>query len=60
MYKAKHRVNGSKRAIKTIPKDKIQNVERFKNEIEALKVMDHPNVVMLSEIFEDSRRVYLV
>jgi calcium-dependent protein kinase len=59
VYKAKHRKSNQSRAIKTIPKNKIINVDRFKNEVDALKKLDHPNVIKLQDIYEDSTRVYL-
>jgi calcium-dependent protein kinase len=47
------------RAIKTIPKGKMRNVERFKKEIAIMKMMDHPNIIKLFETFEDHRNIYL-
>ena len=38
--------------------DKLR--EFFLNEIEVLKTIDHPNIVKLYEIFEDSGYYYLV
>eukprot|EP00742_Colponemidia_sp_Colp-10_P000181 GILJ01000202.1.p1 GENE.GILJ01000202.1~~GILJ01000202.1.p1 ORF type:complete len:469 (+),score=93.72 GILJ01000202.1:43-1449(+) len=55
-----HKATGSKRAIKTIPKGRVKNIDRFQNEIEILKSLDHPNIIKLYETFEDSRNVYLV
>jgi len=57
--KGTHKATGVVRAIKTIPKAKVRNVERFKNEISIMKVMDHPNIIKLFETFEDNRNVYL-
>jgi calcium-dependent protein kinase len=48
------------RAIKTIPKGKMRNVDRFKKEIAIMKMMDHPNIIKLFETFEDHRNIYLV
>jgi calcium-dependent protein kinase len=60
VYKAKKRDTGDIKAIKAIPRDKIKDEKRFRNEVEALKTLDHPNVIRLYEIFEDDKRVYLV
>lgn len=48
------------RAIKRIPKSKIKNFDRFINEVNSLKTLDHPNVVKLFELYESSHDVYLV
>jgi len=48
------------RAIKTISKAQMKNVERFKQEIAIMKMMDHPNIIKLYESFEDHRNIYLV
>ncbi|CAK0822001.1 unnamed protein product [Prorocentrum cordatum] len=55
----KHKSTGCSRAIKTIAKDKMSNVARFKQEIAIMKVMDHPNIIKLYETFEDRRNIYL-
>eukprot|EP00829_Urostomides_striatus_P004140 TRINITY_DN14472_c0_g2_i1.p1 TRINITY_DN14472_c0_g2~~TRINITY_DN14472_c0_g2_i1.p1 ORF type:complete len:182 (+),score=24.71 TRINITY_DN14472_c0_g2_i1:39-548(+) len=34
--------------------------ERFFSEINILKILDHPNIVRLFEVFQDSKRFYLV
>jgi len=49
-----------KRAIKVIEKKMITNIERFHNEVNALKTLDHPNIIKLFEIFMDKKKVYLV
>merc|ERR1712032_1235154 len=38
----------------------MKNIERFKQEIAIMKLMDHPNIVKLFESFEDHRNIYLV
>ena len=50
----------SYRAIKIIPKSKVKDPERFLNEINIMKQLDHPNIIKLYENFEDVRNVYLV
>jgi len=54
-----HRVTKKVRAVKIISKGQMKNVEKFKREIELMKMMDHPNIIKLFETFEDSRNVYL-
>jgi len=51
---------GSIRAIKTISKAQMKNIDRFKQEIAIMKMMDHPNIIKLYETFEDHRNIYLV
>lgn len=58
------------RAIKLIAREKIKRIDRFINEVNALKTLvkfisliklqDHPNVIKLFEIYEDKTNVYLV
>lgn len=47
-------------ACKKMNKFTISNKDRFKVEIELLKAMDHPYIVKLIEIYEDSTFLYLV
>eukprot|EP00405_Crypthecodinium_cohnii_P051280 CAMPEP_0206595828 /NCGR_PEP_ID=MMETSP0325_2-20121206/43211_1 /ASSEMBLY_ACC=CAM_ASM_000347 /TAXON_ID=2866 /ORGANISM="Crypthecodinium cohnii, Strain Seligo" /LENGTH=506 /DNA_ID=CAMNT_0054106573 /DNA_START=95 /DNA_END=1615 /DNA_ORIENTATION=+ len=58
--KAKSKHTGSIRAVKTISKAMMKNIERFKQEIAIMKMMDHPNIIKLYESFEDHRNIYLV
>ena len=60
VFKAKDKTTGEEVAIKRIPREKIRNYARFLNEINALKTLDHPNIIKLFEIFEDEDDVYLV
>eukprot|EP00913_Durusdinium_trenchii_P028730 g26945.t1 len=55
----RHRTTGAVRAIKTMSKGHVKNMERFKQEIDIMKVMDHPNIIKLYETFEDRRHLYL-
>ncbi len=50
-------------AIKILEKDKIDDEgdrERISREIHILKIIRHPNIVQLYEIFEDGDRLYLI
>lgn len=48
------------RAVKTIAKSKVKNIDRFRQEISIMKSLDHPNVIKLYETFEDHKNIYLV
>jgi len=50
------------RAVKIIRKESMSPEEEqsFKYEINILKKLDHPNIIKLYEIFEDSSRYYLI
>ncbi|CAE7766908.1 CPK2, partial [Symbiodinium pilosum] len=51
---ARVRITGARRAIKTISKEMMkEQAGSLKMEIEIMKMLDHPGVVMLFEIFED-------
>ena len=60
IYKAKNKISGDIRAMKQIEKSKITDIQTFKNEIEILSRMDHPNIIKLFEVFEDSKYFYLI
>jgi len=47
-------------AIKSIRKSKVGKVEVLKREIDILKEVDHPNIIKLVEIHEDSKYLHLV
>lgn len=52
---------GAVRAVKFVEKSRMKGKERFlKAEIEILKLLDHPNLVKLYELFEDSVNIYMV
>lgn len=58
--KATNKSTKAIRAVKTIAKTQMKNLERFKQEIAIMKMMDHPNIIKLFETFEDHRNIYLV
>ena len=58
-----HKKTGEKVAIKILEKSKIQDQgdrERISREIHILKIIRHPNIVQLYEIFEDEEKLYLI
>jgi len=60
VQRATHKSTGVQRAIKTVAKGHMKNVERFKQEIEIMKVIDHPHIIKLFETFEDHKNIYFV
>jgi len=53
-------VSGELRAAKNIPKCYVEDVERFRQEIDIMKSLDHPNIVRLFETYEDGSDIFLV
>lgn len=61
IYKVKNKDTEEIRAMKQMDKIKIQqNLELFKNEIEIMSILDHPNICKLFEVYEDSKFFYLI
>mmetsp|Transcript_46279 Transcript_46279/g.145177 ORF Transcript_46279/g.145177 Transcript_46279/m.145177 type:complete len:514 (-) Transcript_46279:64-1605(-) len=58
--KATNKSTNAVRAVKSISKSQVKNLERFKQEINIMKIMDHPNIIKLYETFEDAKNIYLV
>lgn len=56
------KATGAMRAIKVVPKANMQLEKRkdVAKEIDILRMLDHPNIVLLREIFEDTINVFLV
>jgi len=46
-------------ALKTIRKSAKDEVARLKEEIEIMRVLDHPNIIRFLESFEDKRYIYI-
>lgn len=52
---------GKRYAIKSISREKIKRgIGMLKRELEILQLVDHPNIVKLYEIFEDSKYIHIV
>jgi serine/threonine protein kinase len=60
--KATHIKTGKQVAVKLIKKRKISpsELDMLRNEIEVLKICQHPNIVHLEDVFEDIKCVYVV
>ena len=58
-----HKTGNKKRkfAVKIVPKEKIKaNFQILKRELQYLKILDHPNIVKIYEVFEDSKNASIV
>ncbi len=67
VYKIIRKHSGNReiiRALKEISKDALNNdsasQEEFRNEIEVLKTLDHPNIMKIYEFFEDEKYIYII
>lgn len=58
--KGKCKATQQVRAIKTVSKNQVKDVAKFKREIAIMKKMDHPFIIKLYETFEDHKNIYLV
>lgn len=59
---ALHKTNGKKVAIKQVKKKNMSHIEVFqqRREIEVLKMCQHPNIISLVDLFENSEYYYIV
>mmetsp|Transcript_19215 Transcript_19215/g.16492 ORF Transcript_19215/g.16492 Transcript_19215/m.16492 type:complete len:96 (-) Transcript_19215:1691-1978(-) len=60
--KAKNKVSGHMRAIKILKKSKFSEEKKkaLLDEAKILRALDHPNIMKLYEVYEDSNCYYLV
>lgn len=58
--RATHKMTKQVRAVKSILKNQIQDIAKFKMEVDILRTLDHPNIVKLYEWYEDEKNFYLV
>mmetsp|Transcript_41543 Transcript_41543/g.90510 ORF Transcript_41543/g.90510 Transcript_41543/m.90510 type:complete len:515 (-) Transcript_41543:136-1680(-) len=47
-------------ALKSIRKSQVGSIQRFQRMIDVMKLLDHPNIIRLKELFEDRRNFYLI
>jgi len=57
-----HKLTGQMRAMKIIKRDVADEayLQNLNNEIKILKILDHPNIVKLYEIYQDQKNIYLI
>lgn len=60
VHEGRHKTSGARRAIKTIAKASLHDTSMLAHEVEITRLLDHPNIVRLYEVFEDARCIYLV
>ena len=62
MKKVVHKLTGDIRAMKIVKKEKCDEtyLSNLVNEIKILKQLDHPHIVKLYEIYQDTKNIYLV
>jgi calcium-dependent protein kinase len=58
--KATHKDTQKVIAVKNIAKKNLKDAQKFKEEVQLMKELDHPNIVRIFETFEDSRCLYLI
>ena len=60
VYEVMNKKTREIRACKHLSKLSIKNLEKFKREVEILRIADHPNIIKLYEIFESRHSIYLI
>ena len=60
VYRVQNKKTKEVYACKELAKSKINDKEKFKNEINIMSRCDHPNIIKLYEIFEDARYIDLI
>ena len=62
VWKVTHKKSKMVRAMKQIKKSALvkEDEERLFNEMNILKTLDHPHIVKLFELYQDSRCYYLI
>lgn len=60
VYRVKNKITGETRACKQMAKGKISDMNKFNLEINIMSKTDHPSIIKLYEIYEDTRNIYLV
>ncbi|CAD7954364.1 unnamed protein product [Amoebophrya sp. A120] len=60
VVKAVEKKTKTVRACKAMARKNIKNEKRFREEIDLMKRLDHPNIIRLFETFEDHKNIYLI
>lgn len=60
VYRVQNKTNYNVCACKEISKEKLADFSKFINEINILSKCDHPNIIKLYEVFEDSKHINLI
>ena len=57
-----HKKSGKRVAIKILKKKKMdsEDFELYKREVEILKICQHPHIIRLLDVFENSEYIYIV
>jgi len=58
--KARDKRLNRKVAVKSIRKKGVENLEKLLEEMEIMRLLDHPNIVRFHEMFQDRRSLHLV
>mmetsp|Transcript_10679 Transcript_10679/g.25402 ORF Transcript_10679/g.25402 Transcript_10679/m.25402 type:complete len:524 (+) Transcript_10679:28-1599(+) len=56
----KEKATGVTWALKSVRKAQVGSIQRFQRMVDVMKLVDHPNIIRLKELFEDRRNYYLV
>ena len=60
VYSVKNKQTGEIRACKQISKHLLPDLKLFKNEMNIMSTLTHPNIIKIFEIFEDDRFYYII
>ncbi len=58
--KCRNKQTGELAAVKTINKDRVDNVANLEREINLLKEVNHPHIITLFDVYEDDTSIHLV
>ncbi|KAL8436645.1 hypothetical protein ACSSS7_001575 [Eimeria intestinalis] len=60
VFEATDVLSGVRRVVKCVRKEQPDGIRLWRNEVRFLRTLDHPNILRLFEIFEESGAVYQV
>ena len=60
VLKGRHRVTGQMVAVKVLAKVKMRNLRQMEEEVQVMKVTDHPHVARLYSVYSDANTVSLI